>query len=65
MCGRLRRVWPAALGDREQMYGWLDKSYADRDGMLAFTNQQGCYRRYRAEARLIALEQKLGLPTAR
>jgi hypothetical protein len=55
----------AALGDREQMYGWLDKAYADRDGMLAFTNQQGCYRRYRTEARFIALERKLGLPTAK
>jgi serine/threonine-protein kinase len=55
----------AILGDREQMYGWLDKAYADRDGMLAFTNQQGCYRSYRTEARFIALEQKLGLPMAK
>jgi len=55
----------AWLGDREQMYTWLDKAYADRDGMLAFTNEQGCYRRYRSEPRFIALEEKLGLPTAK
>ncbi len=55
----------AWLGDREQMYAWLDKAYADRDGMLAFTNEQGCYRRYRSEPRFIALEEKLGLPTGK
>ena len=54
----------ATLGDREQMYAWLDRAYADRDGMLAYTNEQGCYRRYRSEPRFIALEEKLGLPTA-
>ncbi len=52
----------AFLGDKEKMYAWLDKAYADRDGMLAYLNKQGCYRRYRSEPRLIALEQKLGLP---
>jgi TolB-like protein/Tfp pilus assembly protein PilF len=54
----------ASLGDREQMYTWLDKAYADRDGMLAYTNSQGSLRRYRSEPRFIALEKKLGLPTA-
>ena len=51
----------ALLGDREQMYGWLDKAYADRDGMLAYLNKQGCYTKYRAEPRFITLEKKLGL----
>jgi adenylate cyclase len=52
----------ALLGDREQVYAWLDKAYADRDGMLAYTNSQGSLRRYRSEPRFIALEKKLGLP---
>ena len=55
----------ATLGDREQMYKWLDKAYADRDGMLAYTNSQGSMRRYRTEPRFIELEKKLGLPTAK
>jgi len=50
----------AALGDKEQMYLWLERAYAQRDGMLAFINQQGCYRPYRAEPRFIALEKRLG-----
>jgi len=53
----------AALGDKEQMYAWLDRAYTDRDGMLAFINKQGCFRRYMAESRFAALDQKLGLPT--
>jgi serine/threonine-protein kinase len=55
----------AVLGDKEQMYAWLDKAYADRDGMLAYLNEQGCYRRYRSEPRFIALQQKLGLPISK
>ena len=51
----------AALGDKEQMYTWLDKAYADRDGMLAYLNKQGCYRPYRSEPRFVALQKKLGL----
>ena len=54
----------AVLGDKEQMYMWLDKAYAARDGMLVYASKQGCYRRYRQEPRFIALEQKLGLPVA-
>jgi TolB-like protein len=53
----------AVLGDRDQMYAWLDRAYAQRDGMLAFTNKQGCFQRYRSEERFIALDKKLGLPT--
>jgi TolB-like protein/tetratricopeptide (TPR) repeat protein len=54
----------AVLGDKEQMYRWLDKAYADRDGMLVYANKQGCYRPYRSEPRFVALERKLGVPTA-
>jgi serine/threonine-protein kinase len=50
----------AALGDREQMYLWLDRAYSQRDGMLAFINKQGCYRPYRTEPRFLTLEKKLG-----
>jgi len=50
----------AALGDKAQMYIWLEKAYADRDGMLAYMNPQGVYRPYRSEPRFIALKRKLG-----
>jgi TolB-like protein/Tfp pilus assembly protein PilF len=55
----------AILGDREQMYSWLDKAYVDRDGMLAYTNSQGSLRRYHSEPRFIALQKKLGLPAGK
>ena len=54
----------AVLGDKEQMYAWLEKAYADRDGMLVYANKQGCYRPYRSEPRFVALLRKLGLPPA-
>ena len=54
----------AVLGDKEQMYTWLEKAYADRDGMLVYANKQGCYRPYRSEPRFVALLRKLGLPPA-
>jgi len=44
------------------MYAWLEKAYADRDGMIVFAPKQGCYRKFRSEPRFIALERKLGLP---
>jgi serine/threonine-protein kinase len=50
----------AILGDKAQMYAWLERAYADRDGMLAFVNLQGVYRPYRSELRFIALRKKLG-----
>ncbi|MBZ5607870.1 MAG: hypothetical protein LAP38_06425 [Acidobacteriia bacterium] len=52
----------AVLGDKEQMYAWLDRAYEQRDGMLAYMNHQGCFRHYLAEPRFRALDQKLGLP---
>jgi len=55
----------AVLGDRDQMYAWLDRAYAQRDGMLAFMNHQGCFGRYLGEPRFVALDQKLGLPVAK
>jgi hypothetical protein len=55
----------AVLGDKDQMYAWLDRAYTQRDGMLAFMNHQGCFRGYLSEPRFVALDQKLGLPVAR
>lgn len=54
----------AELGDKEQMYAWLDRAYAQRDGMLAYVNHEGCFRPYFTESRFQALDQKLGLPRA-
>jgi len=50
----------AALGDKEQMYLWLERAYSQRDGMLAYINEQGCYRPYRSDPRFIELKKKLG-----
>jgi len=55
----------AVLGDRDQMYEWLDRAYAQRDGMLAYVNHQGCFQRFRTEDRFVELDHKLGLPAAR
>ncbi len=55
----------AVLGDRDQMYAWLDRAYAQHDGMLAYINKQGCFGRYLNEPRFLALDQKLGLPAAK
>jgi len=52
----------AALGDKEQMYTWLDRAYANRDGMLVYNYHQACYRPFRNDPRFLALENKLGLP---
>lgn len=54
----------AALGDKEQMYASLDRAYADRDGMLAYTLHQGCYSPYQSDPRFVSLLKKLGLPQA-
>ena len=55
----------AALGDKEQMYSWLDRAYVQRDGMLAFATKQGCFWPYLAEPRFVALNQKIGLPAGK
>ena len=52
----------AELGDKEQALAWLDKAYAQRDGMLAYVNKQGCFRPFHSDPRYAALVQKLGLP---
>jgi TolB-like protein/tetratricopeptide (TPR) repeat protein len=52
----------AIVGDREQMYVWLDKAFAQRDGMLAYLSRQGAFRTFASEPRFIALRHKLGLP---
>ena len=52
----------AELGDKEQVFAWLDKAYAQRDGMLAYVNKQGCFRPFYSDPRYTALVQKLGLP---
>jgi len=52
----------AMLGDKEHMFAWLDKAYADRDGMVVFSMKNSCYRPYRSDPRFVALMQKLGLP---
>ncbi len=60
-CGQPRSpTCTLLLGDKAQMYTWLERAYADRDGMLVYMNRQGVYRPYRSEPRFIALKKKLG-----
>jgi TolB-like protein/Tfp pilus assembly protein PilF len=62
----VRPMWVAQvyamLDNKQEMYSWLDRAYAEHDGMLAFINHQGCFRKYFNEPRFLALDQKLGLP---
>jgi tetratricopeptide (TPR) repeat protein len=52
----------AQLGDKEHALTWLETAYTERDGLLAYLNSQGVYRKYRSEPRFIALIRKIGLP---
>ena len=52
----------AALGDQEETLAWLEKAYADRDGMLAYVGLGRVYSRYHSNPRYQALMAKMGLP---
>lgn len=52
----------ACLRDKDNTLLWLEKAYAERDGILAYMRNQRSYDRYRKEPRFIAVFQKLGLP---
>ena len=51
----------AALGDREHTFQWLEKARDERDGMLAYINYQGTWRKYRADPRFKDLLRRVGL----
>ena len=51
----------AQLGDKENAMLWLNKAYAERDGMLAYTNAWH-FEKMHGDPRFNALLGKLGLP---
>jgi len=52
----------SALGDRENTIKWLEKAYADRDGMLAYMAKGYEMGQVRSDARVKAIFDKIGLP---
>jgi hypothetical protein len=49
----------AILGDEEQTFGWLEKSYQERDGFLVFLKIQSEFDNMRANPRFEALVAKV------
>ena len=52
----------SSLRDKENTLLWIEKAYAERDGILAYIRNQHSYDRYRLEPRFISVFQKVGLP---
>jgi tetratricopeptide (TPR) repeat protein len=52
----------ALLGDREQMYEWLDKMIEQRSPASLKLNIAGAFDPYRSEPRFQAILRKTGLP---
>jgi TolB-like protein/Tfp pilus assembly protein PilF len=50
----------ACMRDKQNTFVWLDKAYAERDGILAFLRHQHMFDIYRSDPRYIALERKVG-----
>lgn len=52
----------AALGDKDQAMSWLQRAYAERDGMLAYAHYEKVYKNYHSDPRYRELRHKLRLP---
>ena len=52
----------SCLRDRENTLLWIEKAYAERDGILVYMRDQHSFDRYRKEPRFISVFQKVGLP---
>jgi len=52
----------SALGDRENTIKWLEKAYADRDGMLVYMARGFEIGQARSDSRIKAVFDKIGLP---
>ena len=50
----------AGLGDREAVFGWLDKAYAERDIHLIYLPVDSKWDPYRADPRFVALLARCG-----
>ena len=51
----------ACMRDKENTFVWLEKAYAERDGILAFMRHQHMFDVYRGDPRYAALIRKVGL----
>lgn len=51
----------SALGDSDQAIAWLQRAYAERDGMLAYINKEHSYVKYHADPRYQEILRKIGL----
>ena len=54
----------AELGDLDQYFEWMERSYAARDAWLAMLNAEPEYDRGRADPRHEALVQRVGIPAS-
>jgi eukaryotic-like serine/threonine-protein kinase len=51
----------AGLGEREQMFAWLEKAIDERSGMVVYLRIEPVFYEYRADPRFIALLDRIGL----
>ena len=51
----------ACLGDKDRAFKWIDKSYEERAGFLAYTKVEDIFDNLRDDPRYSALMQRLGL----
>lgn len=52
----------AALGDRDSMFAWLERGYAERDAFLVFLKLEPLYDQVRTDPRFTGLVKRVGLP---
>jgi hypothetical protein len=52
----------ASLGDREQAFEWLEKSYQERDAFLVFLPILPEFRNLHGDPRFADLLRRIGLP---
>lgn len=53
------------LGDHERAYGWLDRAYEERDGLVCWINSIWVWDSLRTEPRFQAFARRLNLPERR
>ena len=53
----------ALIGDKDNTFKWLDRAYAERDGMvIALLKCDPAYKNLRGDPRFGALLRRMGLP---
>jgi hypothetical protein len=57
---RMARIYHA-LGDKDQTFAWLEKAYAERDGLMPFLKVSPQYEDLHADPRFASLLRRVGL----